>query len=161
MKYKEITKKLVDKIFEIGILLKAVFGFFEILGGILFIFSRDWLVNNLFLLLAKAEIAEDPNDFFAGYLAKLVANLAFGRQIFAILYLLFHGVINIFLAISLAKGKVKTYPAVIAVLCGFIFYQIYKYLHTFSLPLLALTLFDIFFVVVVWLEYRKKKRLQK
>ena len=45
------TKRVIGKIFEIGILIKFLFGIFEVLGGILFSFSRDIITNNFIIFL--------------------------------------------------------------------------------------------------------------
>lgn len=150
--------KIIDKIFEISVLIKAVFGFFEILGGILLSFSKKTITNNFIIRLAQAEIADDPNDkdIIANYLVKTAKNLSQDSRIFAVAYLFFHGAVNIFLAVSLSRGKIRAYPVITGFLCIFIIYQMYKYFHTFSSSLLALTLFDIFFISVIWLEYRRK-----
>lgn len=154
---KFLTKKLINKIFEAGIIIKAFFGIFEIMGGLLFAISKKIITNNFIISMSQDEIAEDPNDLIANYLINISNSLAQDSRIFAVAYLLFHGAINIFLAISLAKEKIKTYPTIITVLCAFIFYQTYKYIHTNSLMLLALTIFDLAFTSIILLEYKKKK----
>jgi len=154
------SRRLIDKVFEIGILIKAVFGFFEVLAGILFTFSKNIITNNFIIYLAQQEIAQDSNDkdIIANYLIKTAISLSQDSRIFAVAYLFFHGAVNIFLAISLAKGKVRTYPAIMSLLGIFIIYQIYKYFYNYSLPLLFLTAFDIMFVWIIWLEYKRKSR---
>lgn len=154
-------KKLIDKIFEIGVLIKAFLGFFEILGGILVAVSGQKLIDNFLIDIALDEIARDPNDFIATRFIYWSVDVYSGAKIFAVFYLILHGVINIVLAVSLAKGKVKIYPAIILTLFIFIFYQLYKYMHSLSLTLLMLILFDLFFVAIILLEYKKKKRNSK
>ena len=153
-----LNKKIIDKIFDIVILFKSFFGFFEILAGILFAVSGKLIVDNLILILTQQEIVEDPKDFFANYLIKTGNNFSNGGNIFAIVYLIFHGVINIFLAVALSKNKLWAYPWAITGFGFFIIYQSYRYFQTFSLPLLFLTLFDIFIVLIIWLEYTRKRK---
>lgn len=150
-------KKLLDKIFEIGILIKSFFGFFEVLGGIFFAFSGQKIINNSLIYLTQSEVAEDPNDLFTNYLIKFGNSIALAPQVFAVVYLILHGVINIWLAISISKGKRKVYPVAMSVFSVFIIYQLYKYFNSHSLSLLLLTLFDMFFVYVIYLEYKKNK----
>lgn len=153
-----LTKKAITKIFEAGIIIKAIIGFFEIITGILFAFSKNIIANNFIVFMAKEEIAEDPNDFIGNYLVNAANTLAQDARIFAVAYLLFHGAVNIFLSISLVKEKVKNYPIIMGFLTIFIGYQVYKFMHTHSLTLLALTAFDIFFVLIIWLEYKRNKK---
>lgn len=151
-------KKLIDKTFEIGILIKSFFGIFEILAGILFAISDRFIMNNFIILMAQQEIAGDPNDLIANFLIKSANSIANASQVFAVIYLIFHGVVNIFLAVALLKNKIWAYPFAIAGFGAFIIYQVYKYFHTLSPMLLILILFDVFIVFIVLLEYRKKKR---
>lgn len=149
--------KIIDKIFEIGILIKTFFGFFEILGGIILGISGKLIMNNFIIDLAQQEIAEDPHDLIANSLIKMAQNLSSDSHIFAILYLVLHGVINIFLAVGLLKNKIWAYPWAMSFYGIFMIYQVYRYLHTYSILLLILTLFDAFVVSAIWLEYKKHK----
>ena len=150
-------RELIDKIFDVGILLKAVFGVFEVLSGILLAISGSLVINNFIIDLAQQEISEDPNDLIANFLINTSNNFYYNAHIFAIVYLIAHGVINIFLTVSLLKNKIWAYPWAIILFGAFIVYQLYRFFHTFSLPLLFLTLFDIFIVLVIWLEWNRKK----
>lgn len=154
-------RKIINKIFEIGILIKSVFGFFEILSGIFIAVAGEKLLNNFLLDLAMNEISHDPNDFIARHFIIWSADLYVGAKFFAIFYLISHGVVNIFLAVSLMKNKLWAYPWAMAGFGAFIAYQVYKYLHTFSPMLLILTLFDIFIVLIIFLEYKSKRKKLK
>lgn len=149
-------KKIIDRTFEIGILIKSFFGFFEVLTGIIFAISDRFIMNNFIILMAQQEIADDPNDFVANFLIKSASSIANGSQIFAVIYLIFHGVVNISLAIALLKNKIWAYPWAMAGFGFFIIYQVYRYFHTHSFLLLLLTLFDIFIIFIILLEYRRK-----
>jgi uncharacterized membrane protein len=108
--------------------------------------------------MAQQEIADDADDIIANYLVKTATSLSQDGRFFAVAYLLFHGAVNIILSVALIKEKVKTYPTIIGLLCIFIVYQVYKYFHTYSWALLFLIFFDMFFMAVIWLEYRKHKK---
>lgn len=149
--------KLIDKLFDWGVIIKAIFGFFEILAGFLFAVSGRRIVDNIIIALAEQEIAEDPNDFLANYIIKVSSNFSLNAQIFAVAYLLLHGIVNILLVIFLTRKKIWFFPWAISLLGGFVIYQIYKYLHTFSPLLLALIAFDIIFISIIWLEYKKRR----
>ena len=156
-----MNRKLLDKLFEIGILVKAIFGFFEIFGGILFSVSDRFITSNFIIFMAQQEIAEDPNDLIANFIIKSANNLANGSQVFAVVYLILHGAANVFLAAALLKNKLWAYPWAVGIFGAFIIYQSYRFLHTFSLTLLFLTIFDIFVVLVIWLEYLRHKKKVK
>jgi len=158
---KRIFSKLIDEGFEIGILLKFIHGFFEILTGIFLATPGRLITDNLIIALTRAEIAEDPRDLIANYLIKLGNSVSGGINLFAVFYLVFHGIINTALAIALLKNKMWAYPLSIAVFTLFIIYQVYRYFYTYSLLLLLLTVFDIFVVVIIFLEYKKKLKTNR
>jgi uncharacterized membrane protein len=75
--------------------------------------------------------------------------------------LVFHGAVNIFLAVALLKNKMWAYPWAISGFCLFAIYQIFRYFHTYSLLLLILTIFDIFIISLVWMEYKNNLKRSK
>ena len=155
------NRQLIEKIFDLTILAKALFGFIEILAGIILLTSGRLIANNLIIALTEQEILADSNDFISNYLISVLSSFSLGINLFAIVYLLFHGIINIFLAEALLKDKLWAYPWAIVGFSLFIIYQVFRYFHSFSLLLLFLILFDIFIVSVVSVEYRNKKRKRK
>jgi len=155
---KTIIKKLVDKAFDLVILIKSLFGIFEVLAGVAFAISGQAIMNKFIIILAQQEISDDQEYFIVTHLTKIVSGLSVGTHIFAITYLIFHGLVNIFLAIALLKNKLWVYPWAAAGFSAFIIYQASKYLHTHSMPLLLLTIFDIFVVAIILVEYWNKKK---
>jgi len=153
-----IQRKIIDRIFEIGILMKSLFGFFEVLAGIFIAVSGKRLVNNFIIDMAQQEVMGDPNDTIANFLINSANNFYYNAHIFAIAYLLIHGVINIVLATALMKNRLWAFPWAIVSFGSFIFYQSYRYIYTHSPSLLFLTIFDIFIVSVIWVEYSKRKK---
>jgi uncharacterized membrane protein len=158
---KKLFKKIIDNTFEIVILIKSLFGFFEVLAGIVLAISGGLIVNNLIIALTQQEIMDDPNDFFANYLINMANNFSADSHTFAIVYLIFHGLVNIFLAIALLKNKIWAYPWAMAGFGLFTVYQVFRYFHTHSILLLFLILFDILIIAVILLEYRTKKKKLK
>ncbi|MEI7425031.1 MAG: DUF2127 domain-containing protein [Candidatus Staskawiczbacteria bacterium] len=156
-----ITKKIIDKIFESAILIKSVFGIFEILAGTVLATSGKLIEDNIIVSLARQEIIEDPNDFIANHLIDFFNGFLINSHVFATLYLIFHGVINIFLAIALSNKKTWAYHSALTGFGVFIIYQTFKYFHTFSPLLLSLTLLDILIVIAVLLEYKDRKKVKK
>src|ERR1035437_2186272 len=120
-----INKKLIDKVFDIGILIKSFFGVFEVLVGIILAISGRLIIDNLIVALTQQEISEDPSDFIANYLIKNANNFFTNSHIFAVVYLILHGIINIFLAIALLKNKIWAYPWAMAGFGLFIIYQVF------------------------------------
>lgn len=151
---KIFSKKNIDKLFEIGVLMKALFGFVEILTGVAIALAGKLIVNNLIIAWTQQEILEDPHDLIANSIIKIGNSFS----LFAIFYLIAHGIINIFLVAALLKKKAWAYHWAMVAFCGFIVYQIYRYFHSYSITLFCLTIFDILFVFIIFLEYRKLKK---
>jgi uncharacterized membrane protein len=74
---------------------------------------------------------------------------------FAALYLLWHGVVKLALVAALLRRRRWGYLAGIAAFSLFLAYQMYRYLHTRSPELLALSIVDVFVIALTWLEYRR------
>jgi len=150
---------LIHKAFEIGIFLKGIDGVLEIIGGFLLLIINPLTINRIVLVLTQHEISEDSGDFIANFLIKTAHNLSFSSQFFVSFYLFSHGIIKIFLVASLWRRKLWAYPAAIIFFLLFIFYQIYRYAFTHSAWLIYLTIFDIFVIILTWMEYKNIKKI--
>ncbi len=151
-------KILRHHIFQIGILLKGIDGILEIIGGLFVLFVSPAAMSGLVRLLIRHELGEDPTDIIAHALMKAASQISVNVQWFAFLYLFSHGVIKIFLAVSLLKRKLWSYPVAIGFFALFIIYQLYRYMLDYSIWWMALTALDLFIIVLTWLEYRELSR---
>ncbi|TMB72624.1 MAG: DUF2127 domain-containing protein, partial [Deltaproteobacteria bacterium] len=97
-------------------------------------------------------------DWFATTLRHLVHNLSSDTKLFVSAYLVAHGLIKVFLVASLLRKKLWAYPTALWFLGIFLLYQLYRFSHTHSLGLLALSAFDLFVASLVWREYRSQKQ---
>lgn len=147
-------QKHFHRIFELGIFLKAVNGVIEIISGSLVLFVSKTTFYRIFLLLARRELFEDPNDKVVIFASRFLLHLSADTKIFVAAYILAHGLVNIFLAFGLHRRKPWSYPAAIAFISAVIVYQIYRVAVHHSLTLAAITVFDCFFVWLTWREYK-------
>jgi len=149
-----MNEKAIHRLFEWGIWLKGLHSLIEIVGGILIAaISTDAIVTFVTDFTAD-ELMRHPNDVIAAYLMQAAAQLSVAQKSFAAFYLLSHGVVKLFLVVSLIRNRLWAYPASLVVLALFIAYQMYRYTLTHAVGLLLLTVFDL---VVIWLilhEYR-------
>lgn len=149
----EIREKGIHEVFVISILLKGVAALSETILGFLLLYSND--VLDLIIALVQDELIDDPNDFFASHLQPLLAHTASPETLrFGALYLLSHGIVKLVLVGGLLRDKLWAYPASLAVFTLFIAYQLVRYVHTYSVWLLALTVFDLVVMWLIWHEYR-------
>lgn len=153
-------KDLLDRIFEVSIILKGLDGIFEVLGGILLFFVSPETINRVVVAITQHELSQDPNDFIANHLLHTAHGLTGASILFGAFYLLSHGIVKVVLVTALLKNKLWAYPWMIVFLGAFIVYQIYRMSFLPSFGLAALTIFDIFIVWLTYREYLKQKNLQ-
>jgi len=144
----------IREVFRISIILKGLNALLEVgLGVILFFTARH---ADVLVALVSNELVDDPDGFLARHQATVMGYLDPHVQLFAALYLVVHGLVKACLVWGLLREKLWAYPASIAVFLLFILYQSFRYLHHHSLPLLALTVFDVFVVTLISHEYRRR-----
>jgi uncharacterized membrane protein len=154
-------KDLLDRLFEIGIILKGLNGLVELLGGVLLLLVTPSDIHHLVAAVTQGELSEDPDDFVARYLLHTADGLSGHEVIFGAVYLLLHGAVKVVLVIALLVNKLWAYPCMITVLLIFIGYQLYRIALQPSLGLAALTVFDALIVALTWREYRRQRRTSR
>lgn len=148
-------RDLLDKSFEVGIILKGLDGVLEVIGGILLLVVSPATVDRVVTGLTQHELSEDPNDLLATHLLKTAHGLTGSAVLFGAVYLLLHGVVKIVLVAALLKNQLWAYPWTIAFLGFFIVYQLYRLTLKPSVGLTALTVID---AAIAWLTYREYRK---
>lgn len=143
---------LLDKAYEIGIVIKGIDGVLEFIGGILVLALSPGAVNGITKLLTQHELREDPHDFIATHVLKFGHNLAHGHNYFAAAFLLTHGTVKIVLVTCLLLNKLWAYPWALAVLGLFLIYQLYQVATNPTFGMIFLSILD---AVIIWLIYRE------
>ena len=146
----------LDRIFELGIILKGLDGVLETISGVLLLAVSPATINRLVSSLTQHELSEDPNDFIARKVLGYAHDLAGTAVSFAAVYLLVHGIIKIVLVAALLRNQIWAYPWMIGFLLLFIFYQLYRLILSLTFGLSALTIFDAVIVWLTWREWRKQ-----
>ena len=70
-------------------------------------------------------------------------------------YLLGNGVVKVFLAVCILRGKLWCYPIAMAVISLFILLQCMRLGYHFSWAMLLGTIIDVAIVLLIWREYRR------
>jgi uncharacterized membrane protein len=161
MKIPIFKEKNWHDIFEVGILIKGIYGFVEVIAGLSLLFINTATLNNIFIALAKSELLEDPKDYFVNYFYLFLQHVSIDTKMFIALYILAHGAVKIFLAITLYKEKLWAYSIAIYFEIAFIAYQGYRLIYNHSPALMIFLLFDIIFLIIVWHEYNYKLNYYK
>ena len=153
MKIKDI--KILDKIFELSVFLKGFEGIVEITTAFLVLYTaQKHQLLDLVLKITQHELLQDPNDFLVNKLIGFVITINPGIN-FGIIYLFIQGIIKIFLTIFLLKKKVWIYPVAIYIFFSLDILLLIKFLTSFSLIYLALTVGNLMIgLLTVW-EYKR------
>ena len=146
------TSNFPRRFFRVSLALKAVDGVLEIVGGVLLsIFNRGAL-NHIVIALTQHELTEDPKDFVANHLRSLVGHLTSDVKLFAVAYLLIHGVLKVALAVNLLRGRAWVYPWAMVFFSVFMAYEAYQMSYTHSLALACFFFLDLAIVALLCWE---------
>ena len=145
--------------FNFSVIAKGIDGALEIVGGLLLFFLPPDRLNALIRVLTQHELSEDPRDLVATYLFNSTHSLTKGVTVFAAVYLLWHGMVKAGLVAGLLLKRRWAYPAAIIAFFLFVVYQLYRYIHTHSSSLLALSIVDVLVIILTWIEYKRLKAI--
>lgn len=143
-------------LFEAALLLRGFNGLIEIISGIFIIRTDKEVFNKLFFRVTHGESIEDPRDRLLIFLNNYLQHLSTNTKIFAAIYILVHGLLNIFLSIQLYREKIWAYQTTLLVMVLFVIYQVYRISVRHSVLLTILTLIDCLFIALLWHEYNYK-----
>jgi uncharacterized membrane protein len=155
------ANNLLDRTFEVSIILKGLDGILEVLGGFLLLVVSPATVNQIVRALTQHELSEDPHDFIDTHLLHAASGLTKSAFTFGAIYLLVHGVVKVVLVAALLRRLLWAYPWFIAFLIIFIAYQLYRLTFAPSFWLVALSVFDAFVAWLTYLEYRKNRKKER
>lgn len=155
--FSDAVERRLHRLFEVSLFAKGAFAAIELLSGIaIWIASADWVLQTV-RWLTRYEIVEDPGDRVANWILGLAQGYSVSTQQFWALYLVAHGVVKLGIVAALAFRVLWAYPASILVLVGFILYQIERFAVTHAPFLIALSLFDLVVIWLVWHEYQRMR----
>ena len=153
-----MNERRIHQVFVVSLLLKAAHAVIECVGGVALYLIPPATIAGLVNLWTQDELLEDPNDLVANRLLAWTQGFSLETEHFYALYLLVHGVTKVLLVAGLLRGKLWAYPASLVVMGIFVFYQIYRFTLTHGLGLIALTLFDLVVIWLIWHEWRVVRR---
>lgn len=149
------AKTKFDKVFEISILLKAIDGAFEVVGGLLLLLLKPENINRFVIAITQRELVQDPRDFVANHLLHGAQGLTGASILFGSLYLLSHGLVKVVLVAEIMGKHLWAYKGLIIFVAFFMIYQIYRVTYTHSIGLVMLTIYDALVVYLTAREYRR------
>ncbi len=156
---KALNARILHWLFEASLVIKGVLTGAESLAGVGLLLVPNAMVARLVYWLTHYEIAEDPTDTLAAWTLRAMEQFPIGTQHFYAMYLMVHGGLKLGIVFLLWRRVMWAYPAGMAVLGGFVAYQLYEFVHSASPFLLLLAVFDMIMIGLIWQEYRALRRL--
>ncbi|HVY98399.1 MAG TPA: DUF2127 domain-containing protein [Dongiaceae bacterium] len=153
-----MNERRIHQVFELSVLLKGAHAAIECIGGAALAVVPPGTIAALVNTWTQDELVEDPKDYIAAHLLAWAQGVSIATQHFYAFYLLSHGVVKLALVIGLLRGRLWSYPASLAAMALFIAYQLYRFSYTRSPGLIALTVFDLVMVWLIWHEWRVVRR---
>lgn len=150
---------IIHHLFLAAVTAKAFNGVVEIVGGFLILFYgkvAEWEAY----VLTNYELTERHNDFIAKFLIESAHGFSISTRHFVSFYLLFHGVINLILVLSVYKKKMWAYPLAVTLFSIFLIYQIVRVYHNRSFGLAIVSVVDFFMIILTWLEYKRLQQIK-
>lgn len=148
---------LLDKTYEIGILIKGIDGVLELIGGILVLTLSPNAINSITQFLTQRELQEDPHNFIANHIVHAGQHLANGHNVFAAAFLLTHGLVKVVLVTCLLLNKLWAYPWALGILSLFLVYQIYQLV---TRPTFGMAFLSVLDAVIIWLVWREWQQVR-
>jgi uncharacterized membrane protein len=155
---RRLREKYLYDLFRIGVFLKGLLSLAEIFAGLAVLFITPAKIGAFIIRFSISELAEEPGSFWAIHTLHLAQQFSLTPRAFLAIYLLSRGLVKFALIIALLKNKLWAYPAALAVLGVFITYQLYRIFIAYSPLLIALTLFDLVVMLLIWHEYAVMRR---
>jgi uncharacterized membrane protein len=154
-------KTLLDKTYEIGIVIKGIDGVLELIGGVLVLVLSPGTILNITNFFTQDALQENPHNILANHIEKAGHHLASGQTTFAALFLLTHGLVKVVLVTCLLLNKMWAYPWALAVLGIFLVYQAYLLVTRPTFGMAFLTVLDIIIIGLVYREWRQQTSAAK
>jgi uncharacterized membrane protein len=146
-------KTLLDKSYEIGIIVKGIDGTLELIGAVLLLVVPAHTIEHLAWALTHTELEQEPHNFIAEHVMHFGQHLASGSTTFAVLFLLTHGAVKVGLVTALLRQKLWAYPWALVALSLFLVYQVYVLAYKPTFGIWFLTVLDAIIIWLVWREW--------
>ena len=148
---------LLDRFYEVGILIKGLDGVLELIGGVLLLVLSSGTILHITHVLTRGELGEDPHNFLALHAQHIGQQLAQGHNGFAAIFLLTHGAVKVGLVICLLLNKLWAYPLGLVLLILLLIYQVYQLAVGPGVGMAFLSVLDVIIIWLVWREWQKVK----
>ena len=143
---------LAHRLFLLTLAAKGALGIIQIATAAALALGMADKLPGLAQRIFAAELSQDPTDFIATRLLALAGHVPNSDLTFYTVYFAAHGVLHVGVVALLLFGHAWAYPAAIAVLAGFVVYQMFEWLSVGGTMLLLLSAIDL---AVIFLTIRE------
>ncbi len=145
---------LLHESYLVSLGIQATIGASQLVGAVLLLVAEQtgWMKH--LAQITGHDLARAAPDPFAHALIQALHDFSVNRETFWSIYLFGHGVLNLSVVVALLAKKPWAHPASMAVLTGFVIYQLERFWLTHAPVLVALSLFDLVVIALVWREWR-------
>lgn len=147
-------------VFEASLVIKGLLATSESVGGLGLLFTPNTAILRLVAWLTRHELTQDPSDEMALWFRHAAEQFPIQTQHFYAWYLLGHGILKLAMVGMLARRVYWAYPVAMAILAGFVVYQLHHWTLTHAPVLLLLSLFDAIMIGLVLREWREMRALR-
>lgn len=152
--------KWLHWLFEASLILKGMFAAAESLGGLGLLLTPNISIINFVGWLTSYDLAQEPDADMAQWVQHLTQSFPIQVQHFYAFYLLGHGAVKFVMVIMLARRILWAYPGAMALLAGFVIYQMTEFVTRGSYTFLLLSVFDTVMIVLVFREWNVLKMVR-
>jgi uncharacterized membrane protein len=148
---------LFDKVFEGSLLFKGLLALGEFLSGLLLLVVSPSSIHRFLTFITQQKLSEDPHDKFAHFVLHSADSLNVSNKGFVVFYLWVLAAVKLIAVIGILRGILWVYPFALVTLTVLLAIQVYSITLRTSVGLIVLSVFDMFVIGMIWLEYKKAK----
>ena len=148
---------ILRRVFRYSLVLKAAHSVVELIGGVVLYAASGEAILRVTRALTRHELLEHPDDLVARAILRAADAIALEQKAAATVYLLSHGMVEIFLVVMVLLNRIWAYPLYMIALGLLILYQCYQLTLGFWPLLAVLTAWDVVVVYLTWHEFRVRR----
>ncbi|MEY2665371.1 MAG: hypothetical protein RLZZ480_476 [Candidatus Parcubacteria bacterium] len=156
-----MTSSTEDRIFELGMWWRIVYGTFRIIFGLALLRVVGASLTDFMLRVMSHELIQDRSDWLYHFAVHHISRHDLYVTYFLAAYFIFWGAVDVLLSINLLRGKLWAFPVSLWLIAGFVCYGLFRLTHTHSLILLCIIIFDITIFWFIEREYQKLRKERK
>lgn len=149
--------KPLDGIFYASLILKGVDGLIEAIVALVILFFNPPRMQHIIDLVGQGTVAQHHHELYIDLVNYVSTSYTDSLRYFLVIYLLIHAAIKLVSVVGLLMDKHWAYPFALITLGILVLYQLREIIFVKpSIFMIALTIFDLFIVWLIWREYTQR-----